>query len=211
LPRALSKLGHLGALLFTQPHRPTRVFPHEHHCRGGAHRYLVAVKECIGYFYGRTVDLIDTDFDANRQTTVWQLTSVLHGVLGNQCHDAAPHASQQVDVRCWGRGIQCPGTRWDAERNHTGLFHQPHNLDVVDVAVGVHVAPAQRNLKRDHDYSCVWCEMSWVNSGYSARSSATVSCSSAVTDCGHANGACSRGGSTPEFSNWNEIAAPSGP
>jgi hypothetical protein len=38
------------------------------------------------------------------------------------------------------------GSAWGAEGSHARLFQHPHDLDIVDMPVGVHVPPAHGNL-----------------------------------------------------------------
>src|SRR5699024_11863668 len=89
---------------------------------------------------------------------------------------------QQIDVCRRVRAINMAGTGRYAKSYDTGFFHQPYNFYIIDVPIGVHIAPTQGNIDGDHIYSCVCCVISLLTYGYSVRSSATVTSSWSVID-----------------------------
>src|SRR5699024_2877074 len=99
------------------------------------------------------LDLLDPNFDTHRQAPVWQLSTVFDGMFRDQRHHPVFDPGQKVDVGLRVCAIDLAGSRWNTEDDDAGFFHQTPNLNIVDVAVGVHIAPAQRDIDNGHTYS----------------------------------------------------------
>ena len=63
-------------------------------------------------------------------------------MLGNECLYALGDQLKKRNRRLRRHGRLLPGGRRRAEERHAGFFHDREDSNVVDVPVGVHIAPA---------------------------------------------------------------------